>query len=227
MTRPTFDAVTAGLTTKSDMIRALARAGYLRAEIASFLAIRYQHVRKVLLDAGISEGLSRGSTTRVELEREPVEVEVEGADVVGEAPARPVTSWEVLLRAGFHFFGECQSAEDGFIFDVKATTDAGVYAFVVEDIIMYVGLTQKGLRQRLEGYRRGHERQRTNYRVKALILEALAAGKRVKVLVATPEPTEWNGLPVMTAAGLEAGLISRIQPSWNILGVGRGGATEL
>jgi hypothetical protein len=32
----------------------------------------------------------------------------------------------------------------------------------------------------------------------------------VKVLVATPEPSEWNGLPVNTAAGLEAGLIERI-----------------
>jgi hypothetical protein len=41
----------------------------------------------------------------------------------------------------------------------------------------------------------------------------------VKVLVATPEPSEWNGLPVKTAAGLEAGLIERIGPIWNIMGV--------
>jgi hypothetical protein len=36
----------------------------------------------------------------------------------------------------------------------------------------------------------------------------------VKVLVATPEPSEWNGLPVNTAAVLEAGLIERISPIW-------------
>lgn len=42
--------VTAGLQTKSDKIRALAKAGYSRAEIARYLDIRYQHVRNVLVD---------------------------------------------------------------------------------------------------------------------------------------------------------------------------------
>jgi hypothetical protein len=51
----------------------------------------------------------------------------------------------------------------------------------------------------------------------------------VKVLVATPEPSEWQELPINTAAGLEAaaapswtsavtGLIEMIRPSWNIRG---------
>lgn len=39
--------VVAGLTTKSDKIRALTAAGYTRTEIADFLGIRYQHVRNV------------------------------------------------------------------------------------------------------------------------------------------------------------------------------------
>jgi hypothetical protein len=38
------------LTTKSAKIRRLAEAGYARADIARFLGIRYQHVRKVLID---------------------------------------------------------------------------------------------------------------------------------------------------------------------------------
>jgi hypothetical protein len=38
------------------------------------------------------------------------------------------------------------------------------------------------------------------------IASTLAVAKRVKVLVATPEAREWNGLPVKTAAGPEAGL---------------------
>jgi hypothetical protein len=41
---------------------------------------------------------------------------------------------------------------------------------------------------------------------------------KVKVLVATPEPSEWQELPVNTASGLEAGLIEMIRPSWNIRG---------
>jgi bifunctional DNA-binding transcriptional regulator/antitoxin component of YhaV-PrlF toxin-antitoxin module len=39
--------VVAGLSTKSDKIRALTADGYTRTEIADFLGIRYQHVRNV------------------------------------------------------------------------------------------------------------------------------------------------------------------------------------
>ena len=35
--------------------------------------------------------------------------------------------------------------------------EPGVYAFVVDDIIMYVGLTNNSLRTRFEQYRYGHE----------------------------------------------------------------------
>jgi hypothetical protein len=212
--RKSFEEVTLGLETKSDRIRALALAGYMRTEISSLLDIRYQHVRNVLVDAGITEGFKPREEVR--LEREPVVVEV-GEDDSPEGSAD--TSWEVLLRARFRFLGEWKGENDDFQIDAKAPVDAGVYSFVVDDVVMYVGLTQRGLRTRLDGYRRGYERQKTNARVKALILEALGSGKRVKVLVAVPEAGEWNGLPVNTAAGLEAGLISMIQPAWNILGV--------
>src|SRR3954471_10327836 len=43
--------VVAGLKTKSARIRALAKVGYARADIARFLGIRYQHVRNVVLAA--------------------------------------------------------------------------------------------------------------------------------------------------------------------------------
>lgn len=211
--RQPFEQVTAGLETKSDKIRALARAGYLRTEISALLGIRYQHVRKVLIDAGISEGLQR----EVQLEREPVSVAI---DDESETPTTQATSWEVLLRGGFLFLGEWQPGDDGFVLDARAPTDGGVYAFVVDDFVKYVGLTQRGLRARLDAYRRGDERQRTNARVKTLIMEALSSGKRVKVLIAVPDAQCWGGLPVNTAAGLEAGLIAKIQPPWNILGVG-------
>lgn len=41
-------AITKGLKTKSDQIRALASAGIERKYIAKFMGIRYQHVRNVL-----------------------------------------------------------------------------------------------------------------------------------------------------------------------------------
>ena len=44
-----MDALTSGLDTKSDKMRALWRAGYPKAEIARFLGVRYQFVRNVLV----------------------------------------------------------------------------------------------------------------------------------------------------------------------------------
>ena len=207
-TRPAPETVTGSLATTSAKIRELAQAGYDRTEISETLGIRYQHVRKVLLDAGITTGLRR----QVEAEREPV--------LVDATPApREATSWDVLLRAGFQLLGQwTQDAESAIKLDAKAPAAPGVYAFVLGEAVTYVGLTNNGLRARLDQYRAGHKGQKTNARVKELIVRALADGQQVKVLVATPELLEWNGLPVITAAGLEAGLIQMIRPAWNITG---------
>lgn len=206
--RPSAGEVTRGLETKSAKIRALGQAGYKRTEISQLLGIRYQHVRNVLLDAGITHGLRR----QVQAEREPV--------VVDATPGtREATSWEVLLRAGFRYVGAwTQDSESAIKLDATAPVEPGVYVFVVDDVTAYVGVTNNGLRTRFEQYRRGHEGQRTNARVKKLIIKTLAEGKQVKVLTATPEPHEWRGLPVNTAAGLEGGLIQMFRPIWNITG---------
>lgn len=126
-----------------------------------------------------------------------------------------------LLTAGFIRIGEWTSvSEEGFVLDTSAPREPGVYAFVVDGVIRYIGLTQRGIRGRMAHYVRGHSRQRTSARIKGRILEALAKGSRVEVLAATPESTEWNGLPVLTAPGLEAGLIRLVQPEWNMQGIG-------
>jgi hypothetical protein len=191
--------------TKSDKIRGLAKAGYLRTEIAELLDIRYQHVRKVLVDAGISEGLQR-------------QVQIERAPVVIEAPEKPEpVHSDILIAAGFRKLGEFKKLSDAeFDLDAHAPIEPGVYAFALNNLIVYVGLTQTGLKTRLDHYRRGHERQRTSSRVKKLILGELGDGKKIQVFVATPKELEWNGLPVNTAAGLEIGLIQMIKPLWNI-----------
>lgn len=209
LTRPPVSAVTSGLTTTADKIRALARAGYRRTEISKTLEIRYQHVRKVLVDAGIMGGLSS------DLEFGRPALTVPAAE-----QQEPVADL-VLLQSGFRFLGQWQETGEGeFELSAKAPVDSGVYAFVVDGFVRYVGLTQRGIRTRMGHYRRGHVRQKTSARVKALIALALAEGKKVDVLIATPEPLDWNGLPVNTAAGLEAGLIRMIRPDWNMLGVG-------
>jgi hypothetical protein len=77
--------------------------------------------------------------------------------------------------------------------DAKAPRVPGVYAFVVDDVVVYVGLTKNGLnifravppRAQAPAHQCTHLNDR--------IASTLAAAKRVKVLVATPEPSEWNG----------------------------------
>jgi hypothetical protein len=51
--------------------------------------------------------------------------------------------------------------------DNRAPGKPGVYAFIVDEAVVYVGLTNNGFHAHLEGYRRGHEGQRTNARVKS------------------------------------------------------------
>lgn len=200
--------VIAGLPSKAEKIRALARAGYERTEIAAILNVRYQNVRKVLVDAGISDETKRKSIA----EHTP-------ADTANGADAAPVSSWDSLLRAGFLFIGEWVLGNEGAIFlGTAAPVDSGVYAFVVDDMVKYVGLTQRGLRHRFGKFGSRFLRHNTKARVEVLIAETLDSGKRVKVLVATPEPLDWNGLPVHTHAGLEAGLIAAMRPEWNLRG---------
>ncbi|HET9177051.1 MAG TPA: hypothetical protein VFQ24_01700 [Terriglobia bacterium] len=206
--RPSADEIISAQTTTADKIRALAQAGYTRTEISRVLGIRYQHVRNVLLRSGITGGLRR----QVEVERESVAVEA-------APPSRKDVSWQALTKAGFKLLGEwTRDGESAIRFAGQAPTSPGVYAFVVDDVVVYVGLTLNGLRTRFDQYRRGHKRQRTSARINSLIGRTLAEGKHVRALAATPNPLEWQGLPINTAAGLEAGLIEMIQPSWNIKG---------
>jgi hypothetical protein len=206
--RPTGSEVTKGLTTKSDKIRALANAGYDRTEISQIIGIRYQHVRNVLLQSGFAGGLRR----ETEAEREPVEVDA--------APApREDTSWTVLTESGFQYLGDWTlDSESAISLEAKAPSAPGVYSFVVDDIVVYVGLTLCSLRTRFDQYRYGHAGQKTSARINDRIAQTLQTGKPVKVLIAMPELMEWQNLPVSTAAGLEAGLIAMIRPSWNIKG---------
>lgn len=207
MTRDPPESVVAGLTTKSDRIRALDKAGYSRVEIAAYLDVRYQHVRGVLVKDG-ARALSSKVPTVV---HETVNPEPQIA-----AP----WAMERLLSAGFTLVGQCEGiGADSFSYSAPAPREPGVYAFAVDGLVMYVGLTRYGLRTRLGHYVYGHAQQRTSARVKGLILGALADGRSVSVLVAMPPQMMWNGLPVDGAAGLETGLIAALQPPWNQQGV--------
>jgi hypothetical protein len=61
----------------------------------------------------------------------------------------------VLTDAGFEFIGEwTQDPESLIRLDAKAPTSPGVYAFIVDDVVVYVGLTLSGAGERCDARRR-------------------------------------------------------------------------
>lgn len=202
-----MSTVVHGLDTKADKIRALLLEGYLRADVARFLQVRYQHVRGVAVAAGIDGGLQRG--IEVVARSKPVPKVPEDVAI------------DVLLDSGFARLGTWVADDAGGIaLDTPAPRDAGVYVFVVDGLIKYIGVSRAGIRSRMSNYRAGQAGQKTSARVNQIIKDHVGAGTVVEIYVAHPPAIEWNGLPVVTAAGLEAGLIKMIQPPWNKMGIG-------
>lgn len=201
----TMSSVVNNLQTTSSKIRALLRDGYMRTEVAEFLGVRYQHVRNVAVRAGISAGLQRG---------------------IAVVPAQPIRkvrkdiAIEVLCEAGFERVGTWKAdGAGGIAMERPAPDNPGVYAFAVDGLIKYIGVSRAGIRRRMSNYRAGQKGQKTSARINQIINDHVSNGQIVEVYAATPPALEWNGLPVVTAAGLEAGLIKMIQPPWNKMGI--------
>ncbi|WP_174851674.1 GIY-YIG nuclease family protein [Youhaiella tibetensis] len=207
-----MSAVVEGITLTADKIRALLQEGYLRADIARFLGVRYQHVRGVAVAAGIEDGLQRGIVV-----------------VPKSKPAPKVTkdvAIDVLVDAGFTLLGTWIASDAGIGLSTPAPHDPGVYAFVVDGVVKYIGLTKSSFHRRMYNYQRPGATQSTSIRINQTIADHVAAGRVVEVYVAIPPPLEWNGLPIHSSAGLEAGLIEMIQPPWNKMGVASTGGTK-
>lgn len=145
--------------------------------------------------------------------------------IAATAPSSGIVSapdrhWASLLKNGFSYGADWTVTASGQIeLDRPAPDRPGVYVFVENDQVVYIGTTRRRLADRMADYRRGHSGQRTSARIKRALLDSLAASNTLRVLFATPDETEWNGLPVEVAAGLEAGLIARFQPEWNRKGL--------
>lgn len=96
----------------------------------------------------------------------------------------------------------------------------GVYAFVRDAIVLYVGVATMGLAKRIYFYAKPGVSQRTSLRLNDFIRRELQAAARIEVLIAQPDDMEWNGLTVHGAAGLELGLIKAYALPWNMRSAG-------
>lgn len=191
--------------TKADQIRALAAEGLKSAEIAAVLGIRYQHAYNVI-NAGPRRTLE--ATTKPPLTIRP-ETRPQG---------KPALTTEILISGGFKRVGQWISSRDGLALETPAPKSKGVYAFVKAGVALYVGVATKGLAGRLYSYGRPGISQRTNQRLKAIILAELSGPEAIEIYVAMPPDLEWNCLPVNGSAGLELGLIEKFSLPWNVRG---------
>jgi hypothetical protein len=134
----------------------------------------------------------------------------------------PDRHWASLLKNGFAYGADWTAGDIGDLrLDRAAPDQPGVYVFVENDHVVYIGTTRRRLADRMRDYRLGHAGQLTSSRIKAALLLSLSQGNTLRVLFAAPGMSEWNGLPVELAAGLEAGLLTRFQPPWNRKGLSK------
>jgi hypothetical protein len=139
-----------------------------------------------------------------------------------EIPIRSPARVADLTRAGFVRIGEWRRTEsgEGLRLEGEAERLAGVYAYVVDGEVRYVGSAQRGLHTRFRRYI-ATKTMRTSGRIKGKIIECLKKGSLVEVFTFSPPAFDWRGLPIDLVAGLEEGLIRSMRDLWNIRSHGR------
>lgn len=168
------------------------------ADIARELDIRYQFAYQVVRRAAGGTPLKENTAPTVKV-------------------PKPELSKDVLLAAGFEQSGTWKIDSEGAIHIIgEVPTEAGVYAFVVDGVAVYVGLASMNLAKRLYFYRKPGKSQVTNIRLNHKIADLLGQLKSIDLMTCTVKPSEWNGLPINMAAGLELGLIKKFHLDWNV-----------
>ena len=123
-----------------------------------------------------------------------------------------------LLTNGFEEIGCWTASERRLDPPSQLPSERGVYAFAVDDEVLYVGLASRSLRQRLGFYARPGASQRTNVRLNGLIRGLIESGSTVRVLLARPKDGNWNAFRLSGPEGLEAALIEDFDLPWNVKG---------
>jgi hypothetical protein len=140
-------------------------------------------------------------------------------DRTGAEMNKPSLTVERLRSGGFEEVGcwELNNAQD-LAHSIDLPNQAGVYAFVIDGVVQYVGLASNSLRQRLGFYRKPGVSQRTNLRLNEIIRGHLREKAIVQIFIARPADHDWNGFKVNGSEGLEAGLIAEFDLPWNMRG---------
>ena len=123
-----------------------------------------------------------------------------------------------LLEIGFREIGSWHIAESGLVLNLNEMSDAvpALYAFVVAGEVRYVGKTARTLQQRLYGYLKPGDSQRTSIKVRGHILDALLLSSAVEIFGFSDLRVQRVGrFVVNSAAALEDDIIAQLKPAWN------------
>jgi hypothetical protein len=129
-----------------------------------------------------------------------------------------------LKEIGFTVTGHWTVANGGIACELNELANSCnvLYAFAVDDQLMYVGKTVQPLRARLAGYRNPGATQSTNIKNNRNIRECLAQDKQIVIYVLPDSGLlHYGGFHLNQAAGLEDSLVRDLDPPWN------GGRKEL
>jgi len=131
------------------------------------------------------------------------------------------SSMNRLFNMGFRSVGLWRIDEGRLILDLKecALSTNVLYAFIMDDEVVYIGKTIQKLKQRLRGYATPGPTQSTNIKGNRLITEALNGGRCVDIF-ALPDTglLTFGGFHLNLSAGLEDSLVSTLKPRWNTTG---------
>jgi hypothetical protein len=109
------------------------------------------------------------------------------------------------LQVGFRIVGEFFESNGALDYRLwESQGDVGIYVFVIDDEVKYVGETKltMGLERRIYGYKKPDPSQKTNQRVNSLLMQELRKRKK---------PQIW----FFRMQHLETEIIRRLQPEWN------------
>ncbi|MDN4040233.1 GIY-YIG nuclease family protein [Massilia sp. YIM B02443] len=123
-----------------------------------------------------------------------------------------------LLQIGFREIGHWISEAGRLRLQLQALPPhrRALYAFVVDNTILYVGKTSGSLNSRLNAYVAPHATQRTNVRNRTGLLELLDGGRAVRILGwIDPGLHRIGPFDLNMAAGLEDSIIALLAPPWN------------
>lgn len=97
-------------------------------------------------------------------------------------------------------------------------TEPGVYLFVDQELVRYVGVTSGTLQLRMRPYERRLRQAISGRPVYKGIEDVLRAGREVEVYTLSninPRIGLWGRLPLDYLVGIESGLIEQLNPAWN------------